>query len=99
LRAIYDADRKEAFMSEDHDPIPEQLELIQRAVILALLRDDRDERWHLDELHAAIRGTAPITLARVLEDLERHGLVVSLDDWVLASRSARHLDELGLISI
>lgn len=88
--------------SKEHaciDPNSEQLTLMQRAVILELLRDDRDERRHVAELRATIRNIEPTTLARVLEDLERHGLVVSLDDWVLASRSARHIDELGLIGI
>ena len=83
-------------MPDDHHP---NSELVQRAVILALLRDDRDERWHVADLQAEIRDAEPTTLARVLEDLERHGLVVSLDDWVLASRSARHLDELELIGV
>jgi hypothetical protein len=89
-------ERKEASMPDDHHP---NSELVHRAVILALLRDDRDERWHVADLQAEIRDAEPTTLARVLEDLEHHGLVVSLDDWVLASRSARHLDELELIGV
>jgi hypothetical protein len=68
----------------------------ERAVVLQLLRDDR---WDTAELQAEISHITPPTLSSALNNLERHGLLVSLDDWVLASRSARHIDELGLIGV
>jgi DNA-binding HxlR family transcriptional regulator/predicted transcriptional regulator len=92
-------ERKETSMPEDHHPDSERLTLVQRAIILELLRDDHEERWGVAELRAAIGTIQSGTLAAVLEDLEHHGLVVALGDWVLASRSARHIDELGLIGI
>jgi len=92
-------ERKEASTPDDHHQEPEQLTLVQRAITLELLRDDHEERWGVAELRAAIGNIDLVTLATVLEDLERHGLVVSLGDWVLASRSARHIDELGLIGV
>jgi hypothetical protein len=86
-------------MPEDHHPNSGQLTRVQRAVILELLRDDHEERWGLAELSDAIGSQASGTLATVLDELEHHGLVVTLGDWVLASRSARHIDELDLIGI
>lgn len=77
---------------------PEPSEIAQRAVILQLLRDDHDERWAVAELQAEIR-LEPTALEGALKDLEVHGVSVSLDDWVLVSRSVRQIDELGLIGI
>jgi predicted transcriptional regulator len=72
---------------------------IERAVVLQLLRDDHGEQWSRIELEAEASDVEPSALSRAVERLERHGVVVALDDWVLASRCARHLDELGLIGI
>lgn len=44
-------------------------------------------------------GYKPSAPSSAVECLERHGVVVALDDQVLASRCARHLDELGPIGI
>lgn len=72
---------------------------IERAVVLQLLRDDHGKRWSRTELESEVSDPEPSALSRAVECLERHGVVVALDDRVLASRCARHLDELGLIGI
>lgn len=72
---------------------------IERAIVLQLLRDDHDERWSHTELEAEVNNLEPSALSRAVECLEQHGVVVALDDRVLASRCARHLDALGLIGI
>ncbi len=73
---------------------------IERAIVLQLLRDDHDERWSRIELEAEVSDLKPTALSRAVECLERHGVVVALDDRVvLASRCARHLDELELIGV
>jgi hypothetical protein len=38
-------------------------------------------------------------LRDALERLERHGVVVSCGEYVVAARSALRLDELGMVSI
>ena len=73
--------------------------IAERAVVSQLLRDDHDERWSRAELEAAISDLNPSALKSALEQLERHGVIVSLDEYVLASRCARHFDELELVSV
>jgi hypothetical protein len=73
--------------------------IAERAIIWQLLRDDHDERWSLIEFRVEIDHVEPSALSNALERLERHGVAVAWGDWVLASRCARHLDELGLVSV
>lgn len=73
--------------------------IAKRAIVLQLLRDDHDERWSHTELQAEINHTETSALSSAVERLEQHGVVASLDGYVLASRCARHLDELELVSI
>lgn len=86
-------------MQECDDSNLKSVSIAQRTILLQLLRDDHDERWSRAELKAEISDIEPAALSDGLEQLARHGLVVSLDDEVLASRSARHIDELGLVGI
>jgi hypothetical protein len=72
---------------------------IERAIVLQLLRDDHNERWSRTELESEVSDVEPSALSRAVERLERHGVMVALDDWVLASRCAWHLDELGLVGV
>jgi hypothetical protein len=71
---------------------------IERSIVLQLLRDDHDERWSRAELEKEVNAE-PAVLSGALARLERHGVVVALDDCVLASRCARHIDALELIGI
>ncbi len=72
---------------------------IERAIVLQLLRDDHDEQWSRSELEAEASDAEPSALSSAIECLERHGVVLALDNRVLASRCARHLDALGLIGV
>jgi DNA-binding HxlR family transcriptional regulator len=74
-------------------------ETAERAVVLHLLRDDHDERWSRAELQAAVSDLEPSALTSALERLEQHGVVARLDEYVLASRCSRHLDDLGLVGV
>jgi hypothetical protein len=86
-------------MTEHHRQHP-KASIAERAIVLQLLRDDHDERWSHTELQAEINHTEPSALSSAVERLEQHGVVVaSLDGYILASRCARHLDELGLMSV
>ncbi len=82
----------------DHEN-PRSAEIAERAIILELLRDDHDERWSRAELQAAIDPIEPALLRKLLDDLERHGIIEFVEDCVVASRCARHIDELDLIGV
>jgi hypothetical protein len=86
-------------MSEHRRRLHSDRLVAERVIVLQLLRDDHDERWSPTELHANVEHVEPPVLEGALERLERHGVVVALDDCVLASRCARHLDQLGLVII
>ncbi|HEY7830232.1 MAG TPA: hypothetical protein VIC06_06675 [Solirubrobacteraceae bacterium] len=74
-------------------------EVAQRAVMLQVLRVDRDERWSRAELEREIYDIAPLEVGDALERLRREGLVHVEGELVLASRAAGHLDALGMFSI
>jgi DNA-binding HxlR family transcriptional regulator len=73
--------------------------MVQRAVVLQILRDDHEERWARAELAEEIPDFAPAALDEALARLEREGVLHREADWIWAARAARHLDELELISI
>lgn len=71
----------------------------ERAIVLQVLRDDKDSRWTLAELQAEVYDIDPSTLGDALSRLKRHGIVVACCEAVIASRAALHLDALGMVSI
>ncbi len=72
---------------------------VERAIVLQLLRDDHDERWSRAELEGEVNDVEPCSLSSAIADLERQGVVVAQGEHILASRCARHLDELGLVGV
>lgn len=73
--------------------------MVERAIVLQILRDDHDERWSRAELAQEISDFEPAVLDEALGRLERDGVLHREDDSVWAARAARRLDELELISI
>jgi hypothetical protein len=73
--------------------------IAQRAIVLQLLRQDRDERWTFGELVERMPDFNPQIALDGLIRLEGEGAIVALDGHFLASRCTRHLDSLGLIGI
>jgi DNA-binding HxlR family transcriptional regulator len=73
--------------------------LVERAIVLQLLRDDHGERWSRAELAGEIPDFEPAVLDEALARLEREGILQREEGAVWAARAARHLDELELISI
>jgi hypothetical protein len=71
---------------------------LDRAIVLALLEDDHDERWQRDELAAALR-VARTVLDSALERPQAAGVVVCDDQEVRASACARFIDALELIGV
>jgi hypothetical protein len=72
--------------------------LVQRAIILHLLRDDHAEHWTPAELQSALRPTEPLLVAKALAALEGDGVLHATPERIWASRAARRLDGLGLIA-
>ncbi len=74
-------------------------EIAQRAIVLQVLRDDRDERWSRAELEDEIYDIDPEAIDQAIERLCEEDVVRIEGRLVWASRAARHLDELGMVSI
>ncbi len=73
--------------------------MVERAIVLQLLREDHEERWTRAELTREIPEFEPSTLDEALARLDREGVLHREQSSVWASRAARRLDELELISI
>jgi hypothetical protein len=73
--------------------------LVERAVVLQVLREDHDDRWSRAELQRAASDLPPEDIESAIEYLASQGVVELDGDQVWASLGARHLDELGLITI
>ncbi len=71
---------------------------LERAIVLQLLRDDREQGWSSQQLAAELDAQAP-AFERALEDLERDGVLRVEQDVVHAARATYRLDELGLLSV
>jgi hypothetical protein len=74
-------------------------EIAERAIVLQVLRDDRDERWSRAELEREIYDIEPLALGDALERLRQEGVVHLSGELVWASRCAQRLDALGMVSI
>jgi hypothetical protein len=83
----------------EHPRLPSDPPIVERAIVLQLLRDDHDEQWLRAELEAEVNDVEPSVLRSAIADLERQGVVVAQDEHVLASPCARRLDELGLVGV
>jgi DNA-binding HxlR family transcriptional regulator len=73
--------------------------MVERAIVLQVLRDDHEERWARAELAQEIPDFAPEVLDEALAELEQDGVLRREERTVCASPAARRLDELELISI
>ncbi len=73
--------------------------MVERAIVLQVLRDDHEERWSREELVGEISDFQPAVLDEALVRLERDGVVRREGEQIWASRASRRLDELELISI
>ncbi len=73
--------------------------MVERAVVLQILRDDHEERWPRAELVEEISDFEPAVLEEALGCLEHDGVLQRQGDTVWAARAVQRLDELELISI
>ncbi|HEY7962465.1 MAG TPA: hypothetical protein VID29_11135 [Solirubrobacteraceae bacterium] len=73
--------------------------IAQRAIVLQALRDDHDEWWSRAELERVLYDVEPLALSDALAALQSEGVVQVNGELVRATRCARHLDVLGMVSI
>jgi hypothetical protein len=71
---------------------------LERAIVLQLLRDDREQRWSLADLRSELDADAT-TLSAALQALSGEGVLSVSAQEVWASPAARRLEQLALISI
>jgi hypothetical protein len=71
----------------------------ERAIMLQVLREEKDPRWTLTELQAEVDDLDPTALGVAFDRLRVEGLLVDCGDGVVASRAAFHLDDLGMVAI
>jgi DNA-binding HxlR family transcriptional regulator len=73
--------------------------MVERAIVLQVLRDDHEERWTRAELAREIPDFEPAVLDEALVRLEHDGVLHRAGTSMSAAPAARRLDELELISI
>jgi hypothetical protein len=86
----------------DSNPTPDEgrgLWMAQRAIVTQLLRDDHPECWTRPELEAEIEDIPGQTILAALVYLAIEEVLRVDDGGVWASKCARHLDSLELLSI
>jgi hypothetical protein len=83
----------------EHPRLPSDPRIVERAVVLQLLRDDHAELWSSAELETEFDDVAPEALSGAIEHLERQGVLLMRDGHVVASPSVRRVDELGLVGV
>jgi DNA-binding HxlR family transcriptional regulator len=71
----------------------------ERSIVLESLADDHPKRSTRKELGDALKDIEPKVVGKALERLAADGVVVLDGGHVEASRCARKLDALGLVSI
>ncbi len=71
----------------------------ERAIVLQVLRDDHDERWSRADLEVELHDVEAQAVTDALESLRQAGVLHLSGDLVWASRCARRLSDLGMVSI
>ncbi len=71
---------------------------LQRAIVLQLLREDREPRWSTEQLRAELGAERPV-VEEAIGGLSGEGVLCAGGGEVWASRATRRLDELGLIAL
>jgi hypothetical protein len=72
---------------------------IERAIVLQVLRDDRDARWSRLALVREIPDSEPALIDLALVRLRGEGILASASTHVRAAPATRRLDELELIAV
>ncbi len=71
----------------------------QRAILFQLLRDDHHARWTRHELDHELSDITPSDIDDALRRLQHEGIAQTTDEVISATRCARYLDTLEVITI
>jgi hypothetical protein len=87
--------------TSETEPHPEgMIETIQRAILHILVGPDRQRPWAFDEIIREYKDDGDqADVEDALSALTRMGLIHAVDGCYVASRSAVHVFELGILSI
>jgi hypothetical protein len=76
---------------------------LERAIVLQLLRDDRERMWSRAQLERELEAdraeVGREAVGQALRRLEGEGVLGASEEAAWASNATRALDELGLISV
>jgi hypothetical protein len=75
------------------------VDIVQRSVVLEVLRDDHAKEWSRAELAAEIYDVEPHVLSAAVARLRRGGVVRTLGDHLWATPAVWYLDGLGMVAI
>jgi hypothetical protein len=98
LDIYFGISKEKVSRSRERDPFQRQW-MVERGIVLQVLRDDHDERWTRDELKKEISDFPPDEVNGAIDDLAAACVVEADGDRVSASLAARRLDKLELISV
>lgn len=73
--------------------------IIERSIVLELLRDDHADWWTRAELGREIYDVEDSTITAALQRLQAGEVAELQDERVRATRCLRYLDELGMVCI
>ena len=73
--------------------------IVERSVVLEVLREDHEPWWSRAELEREIYDVEPAAINAALERLREMGVIELDGERVRASPCARYLDDLGMICI
>jgi hypothetical protein len=73
--------------------------MVERAIVLQVLREDHEERWCRTELGRELADFDRVALDEALVRLAADGVLHCSGEVVCVSRAARRLDELEMIGI
>lgn len=78
---------------------PKDGPILERAIVLQLLRDDHAAWWSESELASEIGDARPATIQTAIGVLSAAEVLVVADGTIQASRCTQHLDALELIAV
>lgn len=73
--------------------------LLERAIVLHALGEDRNDDWARVELATELGGADPVAIRESLTRLEGEGVIELAGETVRASRATVRLDDLEMIAI
>jgi hypothetical protein len=73
--------------------------IVERSIVLELLRDDHDEWWTHTALEVEIYDIEPAAIAAALLRLQQGGVAELQGERARATPSLRYLDGLGMVCI